>query len=214
MASIVFLADSKNREYSSVVFPDVIFNIDHSLSNTITSYAIEKGSDGVFNSKPNNNIITISGQFGEYSRYSDGLERNTPVNDEIEKQGDTRTRRKRAFDKLKSYRDNRIFVDVVTGLNVYSNCLIQSINFSEDNKTQDVLPFTIVFEQPRIATVTEARNVLIVPLKADSASDATYNQTGKSEKGEEDKEFLVYKLGKLLVSSALSNELNVDDGGN
>lgn len=208
MADIVFLADRKNRDYTSVLLPDTIVEIQHQLSNEITSYAIEKAQDGTFNAKPNNNIITMSGFFAEYSQYTVSGERITPVDDILEEDGDTRTRRKRAFDQLKKMRDEKLFVDVVTGLNVYNDCLIQNLSIVENVRTQDVLSFDITFNQPRLASVIQERNAIVVATKQDSATNTQYNKN--SSKDETEAVFSIYdKFVDNIVDASSASTLTL-----
>lgn len=168
--NLVILAGGGRNLNDSALIPSVAITVEHSMSNEISSYPIEKMADALLNSKKNNNIITMSGMFSEIHLppVLGGVTTPDILSSTITSSAN---RPQAAFDLIERVRNESSYVDLVTKYKTYKDCLIKTFLVNEDSTTDKVMSFQLTFEQPRFIVTTQQVTANIVESKRDSASD-------------------------------------------
>ena len=187
MADLAILTGINNGGFDSAIIPDTLLEINHNMSNEVTSYPISTGTDGTDNARVRNNEIIIRGLFGDLSFKSnphrfrdveDLVSTETATTDPLATAAENpifiTRRRQEAFNLLKRARDQKQTIDLVTDYIVYNDCLITNFNVVESREFDQVLSFSLSFVQLRFAEVIATLNVNVVESIVDSASGETF----------------------------------------
>lgn len=167
MAITVFLAGVKSSVDSFVC--DATLEVSQTFSNRITSYAVDDRSnvtDHVFNENPS---FTITGVVSNYpvTEYDSNII------------GYSDDRAGRADKLLQEWWKNRTEVTILTELNDFNFCVLESYSASFTAQTSDVLEFTIRVQQIRKVSSSVVTVVLPEDLSVDS--NKTNNGSGQAE---------------------------------
>jgi hypothetical protein len=184
MADIAFLAGGADNVQRTALIPSVNLSIDHTMSNTLSSYPIEKTPNGTYNAVVKNNVIAIRGAFSRI-HLQDTSTDVSAVEDIIA--GSIQSgydRPEAAFTLLKEARDNNTYMDVVTGFVVYDDCLIQSFTVHEDKDTGGLMSFELTMVQPRFTEVVNAVSANVVEERQDDTAGVTKGTTANAVKKE------------------------------
>jgi len=178
MAEFTFIVEDKDNQDTNTtdtfLFTDCTTNIQSTFTNTITQHPTERRRNITDHIFVHNNKFSITGRVT-----------NSPItsynNNAVPLIGD---RVQIAYNLLKGLRDEGTIFTVVTGLEVYRNCVVKQLNIPRTAQNSSVLDFSIDIEQLQIATTSTVRLVEVVTLtKVIEASDAVsdgQNTTGKT----------------------------------
>lgn len=168
-----------NKEKVSLLIGDAIIleidsttNISHQKENTITSYPIQSGiniTDHVVNVNPiitlecvisnlSSNIIdTLKTTAFQSAIY--GITKNQLVSAIVPQLSgiinnvtNNNTKKNQRYLLLNELYKNKILFKVRTGLELYDNVIIQSLNFKENSSTLQSINFTMTLKQVKIVT--------------------------------------------------------------
>lgn len=178
MAEFTFIVEDKDNQDTNTtdtfLFTDCTTNIQTTFTNTITQHPTERRRNITDHIFVHNNKFNITGRVT-----------NNPItsyeNNVIALQGN---RVQIAYNMLKMLRDEGMIFSVVTGLEVYTDCVVKQLSIPRTAQNSSVLDFSIEIEQLQIATTSTVRLVEVVtPTKAIEASDSVsdgQNTTGKT----------------------------------
>lgn len=174
---------------------DARISENHQLSNDVTQYPIEEGSNITDHVRNRPFVLTMTGHVSdspiEYYGLSSSLNSLS---------GETRS--SSAFDQLVSIYNGKKLVDVQTTLNLYQNMSIQDLIFPRDNTVGQELRFTATLIQVTKAK-TEFATVNIDNVKPDenrdkrAAADADRGKQTGSEPTESSKSLAASLIDSL-----------------
>ncbi|MDR2150133.1 MAG: hypothetical protein LBO67_04830 [Spirochaetaceae bacterium] len=142
-----------NKSIGSVSF-DVAVSESYDFSNSLTDIQVEEGSNIVDHVTEDSDKITIQGFVGATSMNGEGLGRN-----------------KNIYHALLQLKRNKQPVDVVLGLDSFSNMIITSFKVDRDVSTGANLSFTM--ELQKIKVVKSETTVISVSSSSGGSGDQT-----------------------------------------
>jgi hypothetical protein len=167
---------------------DAFFVETYNFSNRITNLTVEEGSNISDHVIEDPDTLDIEAFIGatKFETYEGEIPADLS---EVDIPEDPKTRIRRAYHELLRLKRARQPIDVVTGLDTFTNMVIVSLNISRDVETGADLPFSMSFQ--KIDTVKSEETQINASPSSSSASD----QAG----------------GTANVGTAGRNNLNNDD---
>jgi hypothetical protein len=160
----------------------------YNFSNSLTSLAVEEGSNISDHVVEEPDTLDIEAFIGaaKFETYTGEIPDDLS---KVEIPEDPKTRIRQAYHELLRLKRSRQPVDVVTGLDTFTNMVITSLNISRDAENGADLPFSMSFQ--KIDTVKSEETQISVSPSSSSASDqaggtANIGQTGRTEAPRED----------------------------
>lgn len=136
---------------------DVVLEEQHDYDSEVTQYPIESGESISDHINLNPVRLTMRGFITQTPVQF--LDTNTILGNDLVQT---------AFDKLVEIRDNKDVIDVVSGLKVYSDMIINRLSIPRDVRTGQSLQFTAGFTQiKKTASIGETGEIPITNLSTD-----------------------------------------------
>ena len=202
MADLIILAGGSKNLTESAIIPSATISIEHTMTNSISSYPVEKSSDGTFNAVNKNKMVSISGRFSDVFIPSSHVSGDATPDILDGLVSDTTSRPQAAFALLRDARDNLTYIDVVTGFDTYKDCIVKDYSVSEDASTGNSLKFSLILIQPRFTEVVNKVSANIVESLVDSAGNPTNGTTADKKKKEAGETCLLGPYGEAICKVA------------
>jgi len=182
-----------DSEGDPLIAIDCVPEENHSMPSEVTEYPVEDGayiSDFVINK---NKTVTITGlvsddpiaivQTGLFSRTLTPLLPNVLKSKLPYSPSGKNKPSKEVFDKFEEIRDNKIMVNLITGLKQYKNMIIVQLDIPRDRTTVRSLKFTVKFAQVRFVISETVYAPAIMRRSENLNTDPAKNFGEKSSKG-------------------------------
>lgn len=173
-----------------IVF-DATLKEGHSHSADITEFPVERGSNISDNVRAKPIGLTIEGFVSDYPLVSNVVQQFAGGAFTQRPSEDLR-RSQQVFDKLIRLKDNGILIIVTTGVRVYQNMVISSVNINRDKSTATGLMLDITMRDIRLVD-TETVQLKVAEKKAEPKK--TEGHKTKKETSATDDQSLLLKTG-------------------
>lgn len=175
MSITTLIAGGQAGEATSFVF-DAMVEKEIKFENDITKHPVERGSDITDNVVNQNTALKVKGYITNSP--IEGLLDSLAQNREVE---DVGNRVQQAYDLLKELRNSKRPFTIITELDTFRNCVINSLYFPEESGSSNIDVLEVRMEVEEIRTVS-SQGVFVTQIadEAQEDSQSTENEGAPS----------------------------------